>query len=155
MKQLFSTSLVFAVLTLSFSAFLGAQNIEVATFQDGLLILKMDDATLSTTFAFVLNDATLSNTQIKSATDAEGTFYYISANGQRGSEANIKVAIILNQLSTGVLVFDKETGCEMECSVEPSCTAYDQNIIARCKTISCTCTDGTNRGCKSRVIFPK
>jgi hypothetical protein len=154
MKQLFFTSLVFAVLTLFPSDFLTAQNIEVGKIENEIPVLSMDDATLTSTFAFLLKGATLANAQIKSATDSEGSFYYIAAGGQRAPQVSIKVAIILTQDSNGMLFFDRETGCEMECNASLPCTDYQQIIVERCKNQQCACVEGKG-SCNARISFPK
>ena len=154
MKQLFSTYLVFAVLTLFPCAFLAAQNIEVGKIENDTPVLSMDDATLTNTFAFLLKGATLTNAEIKSATDSDGSYYYIAADGQRTPQVSIKVALILTQNSNGVLYFDRETGCEMECNASLPCTNYQQIILERCKNQQCACIEGKG-SCNARISFPK
>jgi hypothetical protein len=142
----------FVLFVLLIATRLGAQQIQVGTIKNGTLNLEMDDAKLTSTFAFILNGATLSDARISSATDSEGLFYYIAANGQRNGQSFVRVAIILSVIEDGVLAFIGSDGCEMECSAGPGCTACEQNIIVRCKSQTCACKEGTG-GSNSRVTF--
>ena len=155
MKPIFPRISIFTFLLLLVITRIDAQQIEVGKVINGTTSLQMDDATLTSTFSFVLKGATLSNAQIKSATDTEGLFYYIAANGQRNGQSAVRIAIILNEIEGGTLAFigGSGGGCEMECNAGLPCTACEQNIIVRCKSQTCTCKAGMG-GCNSRITFP-
>lgn len=150
MKNLFFVLATFLFFVFS-SLLVNAQHIQVGTISNGVATLSMDDAALTTTFSTLLSGATLSNAQIKSATDDEGLFYYIAAKGQRGGSI-IEVAIILTEINGGGLIFDTGTGCSMECNPGYGCNKCQQVIIARCRSQECGCTSGSG-GCSAKVIF--
>lgn len=153
MKTIVFKAITFASLFFLTAYQSNAQKIQVGTVSNGVATLNMDDAIVTSTFAFILKDATVSNAQIKSAIDSEGLFYYIAANGQRSGQSSVRIAIILTEIN-GVLAFNIGDGCEMECNAGLPCTACEQSIIVRCKSQNCTCKAG-NGGCNSKITFPK
>jgi hypothetical protein len=155
MKLIFLSTMTFICMSVLQITRLDAQQIVVGKVSDGITKLDLDDATLTTTFSFILKGATLSDARLTSATDNEGLFYYIAANGQRSGQSSLRIAIILNEIEGGVLAFigGSGGGCEMECNAGLPCTACEQNIIVRCKSQKCTCTAGMG-GCNSRITFP-
>ncbi len=143
---------VAAILVLLFSGMfsINAQQIQVGAVIDGAPALHMDDATLTSTFSFILDGAILSNARIKSATTEQGgLFYYIWADGRRNNKS-LSVALILSE-NKNILFFDRTTGCSMEC-IQDYCNNCKHEIITPCREQRCNCAIQTT-GCTSRVTF--
>ncbi len=146
---LFKTASILLFL-LSGTLSINAQQIQVGAVIDGAPALHMDDATLTSTFSFILDGAILSNARIKSATTEQGSlFYYIWADGRR-NDKSLSVALIISE-NNNILFFDRTTGCSMEC-VQDYCNDCKHEIITPCREQRCNCAMQTT-GCTSRVTF--
>ena len=150
MKNIFSMLLWLCILLWNNTA---TAQIAVGTIIDGTPMLTMTNAQLTDTFAYILNNATLSNSTVESATDSLGQLFYIKCAGTRSNQDNpSKIAIILS-VNGNNLVFDNSNGCTMECTASLPCQTCDQVIFERCARQRCSCQSPSG-GCNSSISFP-
>lgn len=151
MKKLLLTFILLATsATLFFGSQLSAQ-IKVGSIQNGQAKLDLDDASITKTFAKILNGANAVDAQIKSAKDELGIFYYIAAKGFKKGEHIYNIALILDEGEGGSLNFIPNKGCNMMCE-NNSCSGCTQSIIVRCKSQKCSCSQGSG-GCNSIITI--
>ncbi|MBN8682072.1 MAG: hypothetical protein J0L99_05450 [Chitinophagales bacterium] len=150
------TTLYSLIFSIFFVFSLSAQSLplQVGTVSSGgTTALTLSDAQLSAQLSDILNNRSLSNAVIQSATDDMGLFYFIRANVTHVGSTTSGVIIIVLSQSGNTLVFTGDD-CTMECSAGLPCGGCFQNIISRCKSQECKCTTESG-GCTSTITFGK
>ncbi|MBX2892099.1 MAG: hypothetical protein KF734_14310 [Saprospiraceae bacterium] len=131
-------------------------SIIVGSFVNGIPTLTKTDAELTSSLAFVLNNATLSNAAMSVGTDTLGSYYYILATATRPNQYNpSQMYIILSQNGEDIVFVatGDGSGCTMECIAGLPCTGCDTVVFETCKRMRCTCHSGSG-GCNTSITFP-
>ncbi|HKK76806.1 MAG TPA: hypothetical protein VJ953_17140 [Saprospiraceae bacterium] len=96
--------------------------------------------------------------ELKELRDELGIFYAVKTRYQKEKIEQRPVTIVLENYTSSQdgasldeMIF--AAGCKMTCKPESGCTGCQQEIIVRCQSQTCECSNGS-AGCTSNITFP-